>query len=375
MKVKVIYNRRKKTGNAPIHIEIYFDRDNRYYFHTGIIIDERSWNPKRRIVSQYNRNHVLYNSQIEQTVRKIEDFALQCFKDDIPMTPDLMKDYLEGRKDSPQLVIYARRMLTREGKNIAPETLRQRTSVINNLDSFFDGTIKDITDNWVIVYHEHLLKTMKPESTGKNHKFMKRLFKKAQQEKLIDFDPYNGFRIPEARKRTIFLTTEELNKVRNYQGVPRLVKIRDIFLFQCLTGVAYSDMQALTVNDLHQSGEVAYISAKRKKTDQQFLIPLLPEAIQIIEKYNDGVNLFPNISNQKMNAYLHEIETICQLNKPLTTHVARHTFATLMLGKGMPLESVSHILGHSSTRITQVYAKIVLEKLQEDFKRLNITKL
>ncbi|MCC9137508.1 site-specific integrase [Pontibacter silvestris] len=154
--------------------------------------------------------------------------------------------------------------------------------------------------------------------------------------------------------------------------------MRDIFLFSCFTGLAYVDVLQLSRADISRGidGE-KWVVKKRQKTDTPSRIPLLPTALKILEKYKDHPQclnegkLLPVLSNQKMNAYLKEIADLCGISKPLTFHIARHTFATTVtLLNGVPMESVSKMLGHTNLRTTQHYAKILDIKVSEDMRML-----
>ena len=154
--------------------------------------------------------------------------------------------------------------------------------------------------------------------------------------------------------------------------------VRDIFLFSCFTGLAYIDVKNLTKSHISIGidGE-KWIFTHRQKTESASKIPILPLTQMIIDKYEDNpqsVNqekLLPILSNQKMNAYLKEIATVCNIEKELTFHIARHTFATTVtLTNGVPIESVSKMLGHKNLRTTQHYAKVLDKKVSEDMKIL-----
>ncbi len=373
MTIKIIWNRYKVSGSAPVHLDVYIDRRNRMYIHTGVKVVKKDWNPGTNSVKKSNPNHQQYNYLITQARKKVENWYNNCIVTGTKATKQALKAHLEGNDQGITLYKFVNQVFESERTHIAHETERQRLSVVNNLKKYDETTPLSATDYaWVIGYHDHLLKTMKSTSSGKNHKLIKRALTRAIKMGLIKENPYDYFRIPEARKRITFLTPEDLVLLRKYDGPERLNKVRDIFLFQCLTGLSYSDVIDLQPSHIHQRGERTYISNARKKTGQFQIIPLVAEACQLVSRYSDNFRIFPNISNQKMNAYLKEIGTICNISTRLTTHVARHTFATLMLGKGLPLETVSHILGHTSTRITQVYAKVVFEKIEEDFRRLDI---
>jgi len=192
-------------------------------------------------------------------------------------------------------------------------------------------------------------------------------------------DPFLNYKQKRKTVDRVYLTTDELQTWANKSfSTDRLSQVRDIFLFSCFTGLAYSDVQKLKKRHIVKGvdGE-QWIDTKRQKTNTPSRIPLLPTALHLIERYADHpcceVNgyLLPVLSNQKMNAYLKEIADICGINKPITFHIARHTFATTVtLLNGVPIESVSKMLGHTNLRITQHYAKILDIKVGADMAQL-----
>jgi site-specific recombinase XerD len=173
----------------------------------------------------------------------------------------------------------------------------------------------------------------------------------------------------------VYLTEEEIQTIINKDfKIERVAMVRDIFVFSCFTGLAYIDVKQLTKNNISLGidGD-KWIFKNRQKTDTTSKIPLLPMAQEIINKYENHpvcINedrLLPILSNQKMNAYLKEIADVCGIKKELTFHIARHTFATtITLSNGVPLETVSKMLGHTSLKTTQHYAKILDKKISED---------
>jgi len=176
-----------------------------------------------------------------------------------------------------------------------------------------------------------------------------------------------------------YLTKDELSAIEKKRfTIERLQVVKDLFLFSCYTGLAYIDAMNLTTGNIIKGIDGNdWLITSRQKTDTDVRIPLLPQAEELIKKYQDhpkAVNhgtLFPVISNQKMNAYLKEIADLCNINKAITFHIARHTFATtITLSNGVPIESVSKMLGHTTIRSTQVYAKVVEQKLSEDMQNL-----
>lgn len=170
--------------------------------------------------------------------------------------------------------------------------------------------------------------------------------------KCLDSNPFEQKVLKFQKNLPVFLTIEEIGKIKNKILSERLDKVRDIFLFQCFTGLSYSDIQTLTVENIDFEKKI--IRKNRVKTGIESVVFLLQPAWDILLKYNYKL---PISSNQKMNAYLKEIATICYINKPLTTHTARHSFATLSLSKEIPINVVSKMMGHTSIRYTEHYAK------------------
>jgi site-specific recombinase XerD len=179
-----------------------------------------------------------------------------------------------------------------------------------------------------------------------------------------------------------YLTKDELKTLYNKEiAVERLQHVRDIFLFCCYTGLAYADVKKLTPDNISKGLDGEYwIFVDRTKTGSTSNVPLLPIAVEMIEKYqthpiveNSG-HVLPVLSNQKMNAYLKELATICGINKNITFHMARHTFATTVtLSNGVSIETVGSMLGHKNLKTTQIYAKVVQEKVSQDMKKLKET--
>lgn len=192
-------------------------------------------------------------------------------------------------------------------------------------------------------------------------------------------DPFYGFSMVKKEVDRIALTEFELAAIANKKfSIERLGVVKDIFLFSCYSGLAYADVLKLRRSDIviGSDGE-KWIYTHRTKTDVLSRIPLLPVALHILEHYNNKEScnlddrLLPVLSNQKMNAYLKEIADVCGIHKNLTYHLARHTFATTVtLSNGVPMETVSKMLGHKNLRTTQLYAKILDKKISDDMKSL-----
>ena len=213
-------------------------------------------------------------------------------------------------------------------------------------------------------------------------KHIERLCKMVNMAITMDWlvkDPFAKYKQHFDKVERFYLTKEELSAIENKKfSIERLQTVKDLFIFSCYTGLAYIDTMNLTAGNIVKGIDGNdWLITSRQKTDTDVRIPLLPQAEELIKKYHNhpkAVNygtLFPVISNQKMNAYLKEIADLCNINKAITFHIARHTFATTVtLSNGVPIESVSKMLGHTTIRSTQVYAKVVEQKLSEDMQNL-----
>jgi site-specific recombinase XerD len=239
-----------------------------------------------------------------------------------------------------------------------------------------------------IAHFEYYLRNYKPLDHHKplgNNGVMKHIerFRKminmAVRMEWVNKDPFAKYKQKFDKVNREFLSKEELAKIENRElSVVRLQWVRDLFVFSCYTGLAYIDTMRLSPANITIGIDSEYwLITKRQKTSNPVRVPLLPKALQIIDKYKghpraltEGT-LFPVISNQKLNSYLKEIADLCGIHKNLTFHLARHTFATtIMLTNGVPIESVSKMLGHSKITTTQVYAKVIEQKLSVDMKTL-----
>lgn len=206
---------------------------------------------------------------------------------------------------------------------------------------------------------------------------LKTIVGEAIADGIITVYPFAGYEPVRPKQRKRYLTSEELQRIMTTPlRKPRLYLIRDMFLFSCYTGIPYSDMKLLSKEHLSLADDGTWwIKSSRKKTGIEFEIPLLDLPLRLIERYRDTTpdgRLFPMYSNSMMNLYLKDIARLCDIDCPLVFHTARHTYATeITLGHGVPLETVSKMLGHSRIETTQLYAKVTDDKINADTRILN----
>lgn len=222
----------------------------------------------------------------------------------------------------------------------------------------------------------------KPLNNNGVMKHMERLRKMVSMAVTLDWlakDPFAKYKLRFNKVERGYLSKEELSVLEAKTfAIERLQSVLDMFLFCCYTGLAYIDLVNLTTANIIKGIDGDdWLMTHRQKTETAVHVPLLPQAVALIMKYSNhprashSGTLFPALSNQRMNGYLKEIADLCGITKTLTFHIARHTFATTVtLSNGVPIESVSKMLGHTSIRTTQIYAKVVEQKLSEDMQRL-----
>lgn len=195
------------------------------------------------------------------------------------------------------------------------------------------------------------------------HKRTKMYVRQAYEKGIIDKDYYSMVHFPRGKcKERNPLTEAELMKLRTVELPQREARVRDLFIFSAYTGLAFCDAQAFDFFTMtEQRGDMFYIDGSRMKTGTKFYTPILPPAMEVLKRYNFEL---PKISNQKGNDYLRIVKSIAGIRKPLTFHVARHSFATLSLSHDVPIEKVARMLGHTDIKTTQIYAKILKSTIE-----------
>lgn len=280
--------------------------------------------------------------------------------------------------------------LIRAGKDYCPATLDRYNTCRDHVRAFIqwkyktaDIDIKRLDFDFVEML-EFWLKTHRNCAHNTTLKYisnLKKIVNGCIRKGWLTRDPFAGFKRTKQEVEREALTEMELERINAKTfTTDRLNFVKDIFLFSCYTGLAYADVKKLRRSEIAQGIDGNFwIFTHRQKTDTPSRIPLLPPARAIIEKYRDlppccdSGHVLPVLSNQKMNAYLREIADVCGIARNLTFHIARHTFATTVtLSNGVPIESVSKMLGHRNLKTTQHYARVLDRKLSEDMRSLQV---
>lgn len=370
-----------KNGEAPICIRITVNkRVAEVMIKRSIPID--LWNQKKECSKGKDRVAAELNHYINTVRAKVLQIHRELEIDNKPITADIIKDCFYGRDKVQRslLEVYAEhneKCRALIGKEYTESTVTKFDTSINRLKEYIrscyhrDDIMLAELDGQFIRDFDFWLKTKKHcqnNSALKHLKNLKKIVRIALANDWIKKDPFYGIHFKQEEVNVEFLSREELDILMNKKfTIKRLEQVRDIFVFCCFTALAFVDVQQLSREHLIKDNNGAlWIRKARQKTNQMCNIPVLSIPQRILRKYEDNAEcikkgvLLPVISNQRMNAYLKEIADLCGITKRLTTHVARHTAATVVfLANDVSMENVSKILGHSNIRMTQHYAKVL----------------
>lgn len=283
---------------------------------------------------------------------------------------NLLEQFQRHNEDVEKLVGITKTKATLQKYEV---TRKHLTNFIKEKYSLSDVSFKEINHQFLTDFEVYLLTTCgcNPNTTAKFMQFFKRIVIIAKNNGWIKADPFANYKIRIKKVDRGYLSQEEVEAIMAKKfSTKRLEQVRDIFIFSCFSGLAYIDVKNLRESNIRTSFDGGlWIMGKREKTDVSFTIPLLEVPQKILDKYKGlfpDNKILPVPSNQKMNSYLKEIGDLCGIEKDLSFHLARHTFATLTLSKGVSIESVSKMLGHTNIRTTQIYARITDSKISHD---------
>lgn len=374
--VTLVYNRRHTASartTSAVEVRITY-KGRQKYISTGIYLYPRQW--KRNTVVNHDDSANL-NNIIQKTladIRKVlHDMTMKDSIDIFTIPQELEK--LHSKPTS--FIDYCTRRMEVRTYNKAPGTIRRYRNFLSHLQRWnvirdFDG----ITDDNIVAYDRHLIaQGLKPNSRWNNyHRFLNSFIIDAMNDGYIHRNPYKWINLDKAKEVDSInkhLTIEEFNAIRNLDSLsPYLERTRDLFIFQTYTCLSYTDLRNFDPLHIAEVKGTRVYRNFRAKTRNQFTTPLLETAVAILEKYSYSL---PLTSNVKYNRALKRLAEAAGISKPISTHWARHTGATILLNEGVDIKIISRICGHSSTRITEeVYAKLLDETIVDAVSGLGI---
>lgn len=362
-------------------------------FSLGRTVESYKWNARSGKVRGTSKEVADMNRFLDLVKNRCFQIYDELLKDGTPVSAETVVNTYLGKERKQRMVLEVFKQHNEEmenllGKGYSKGTLQRYNAAYAHVSDYIKHTYrkKDYplrkVDHEFITGLEYYLKASKglgPNTATKYLVNFKKIIRIAYANEWISRDPFFHWKARWVAKESQFLTEEELGRIA-LLDIPqkRMDRTRDIFLFCCFTGLSYGDVYKLEKDDivLGMDGR-RWIKTRRKKTRTLSSIPLMQEAETLLKKYEDhphvksGNGLLPVPSNQNYNVYLKELADLCKINKTMTTHIARHTFATTVtLSNGVPIESVSKMLGHTSIKTTQIYAKVLDAKLSEDMAAL-----
>jgi site-specific recombinase XerD len=398
MKTKVsilFYAKRAKAntnGLVPIYTRITVN-GKRIELSSNKFVEPSKWSTEAGKMKGSSEEARLLNSHLNLLKMQIMEAQMELNIKKIPLTAETLKSKILGVEERLRMLVpifqdHNNKMKELVGKEYAQGTLDRYTTSLRHTIEFLHWKYKisDIElnkiDHAFITDYEFFLRTVRNCANNTTIKYIKnftKIIKICLDNDWISKNPFSKYKSKLREVERVYLSEVEIQNIINKDfKTERLSLVRDIFLFSCFTGLAYIDVKNLTKSHLSIGidGE-KWIFTHRQKTETASKIPILPITQMIIDKYdnhpesNNQNKLLPILTNQKMNAYLKEIAAICEIEKELTFHIARHTFATTVtLTNGVPIESVSKMLGHKNLKTTQHYAKILDKKVSEDMQIL-----
>ncbi len=371
-KVKLVFDRKglvAKTGTGKIEISIYLKAGERKYETVGTS-SPSNWEAAaqdRTIVAKIKHYEMVINAmQLLDEEMTIENFNKHIFISETKTPESHDRQHMfKGNDQRQSFIEFMENYLDKEGlrdgsrRNILVviDSLKE----FNGIKSFNDLTPVNIRryDEWLHEQGDKSVATIY-NYHKKVHKYTKILWR----NEMIPSDPYNHVKFNRGSyKEREPLTENELLTLREAKFSSKLERVRDLFVFMAYTGVAYVDMCHFNFAvDTEKQGNTYYINSTRVKTGSKFYSPILPPAQAVLEKYDYKL---PIITNQKLNDYLGVIQEQLKFHKKLTCHVARHSFATLMLTYGVPMENTQRMLGHKDIKTTQIYGKILKKNVED----------
>ena len=368
-------SRKSPKGGSPVQMGINLQGE-RFFVSLPRMANPKQF--KKMMASQLPNDLKDYLKSIEARLRQ---FQTECIQTGKPFTMDAIKLFIKSGYTSQGITfqtlvdefLKCLRLKLKAGGMTPKRYRKYEVAIAHFLEH---GSIRpemlvaEIKNQHILDFKHYMMSdNFEPGTIAGFLQCLKSVFLFGLRNDLTKNNPFIGYKIGRKYRDVRFLTEEEVQRIKEKE-MPneRLERVKDLFLFQCFSSLSYCDMALLEPKDFKSNEEgIQYLRKNRKKTGVEFFIVLLPEALAIAKKYNYEL---PLLSNVKYNAYLKEIGTICEIEKPLHSHIGRHTAATYLLNRSIPMEMVAKVMGHTTTKQTRHYAKLLDQSVFDEFKKL-----
>ena len=378
----------RKNGNVPIEVMITVNGE-RNSFSTGKQIAIEKWDKTKQQVKGKDQETQNLNNYLKAIKAKLYQKEAELLERGFIITAQILYDAyfdkVESLKERSLFEVFEEHNQEQEklvGNGVSKATHWVSVYTIRLLREFVpqkykreDLYLRELNLNFIQSFHSFLRidKGMAQNSSTKHLKLLKKIINLSVANSYMSFNPFSTYKVEREPVDIDFLDEEELRKIINFDTpLPRLERAKDMFLFGCFTGLSYIDIKTLTPEHFEKdnAGRI-WIKKRRVKTGVLSRIPLLPIAKLILDKYKGGEKLLPIQAPADINKYLKDIAILCGINKRICFHTSRHTFAsTVTLANNISLEVVSKMLGHTNTRMTAHYAKLIDKCIGEQMDKL-----
>lgn len=366
---RFVFDRKHTASNtkkALVQVEIVYGRRKKYVS-TGVRVFKNQFDVKKSICCN-SFDMVSLNAKMNAVKRRIDGYIEDVIEKGQPFSLEGLQGFLdiENVKESSFSDYVGERIKART--DIRESTKRSQAKLITALNEF--GKIKvfaDLTKANILLFDDFLhTKGLRQTTVSDYHKYMKIYIRDAIRRDLLTTDPYAALTFKRGEsEQGRYLSYDEFIKVRDAKMPTQSIeKMRDLFVFQCLTGLAYADLAAFDASSITDNNGISFVSGNRLKTGMSYCTVLLPDALAILKKYN---GVLPIVSNVQYNLRLKIVADAAGIDKPIASHWGRRTCGMILLNKGVSIETVAKVLGHSSIRITEsVYAKLLDETIVKE---------
>lgn len=357
-----------KTTKGTVQIEILFERK-RKWISTGVRLYSDQWNDKAKVKNTVQS--VDLNERLDAQMQNINEFINNLIKNKEAFSFDKLEHFLKYSQQKESFIDFIKRRVS-ERTDLRKGTLNTHASLINSLEEF--GRIvyfSDITTANIMYYDDFLHKKYNKQTTVHGyHKRLKRYINEAIKYELIKENPYNKLKFDRGKSEGIkYLTIEQINQIRSLEIASESIdKVRDLFIFQCFTGLSYADLFKFDFSTVIERKKKFFIRDARVKTQEEYFLMLLKPAMEILRKYDFKL---PAISNYQYNLRLKIVQELAKIKLSLHSHMARHSFAVMALNMGVSIENLAKMMGHTDIKTTQIYAKVLNKSVQEEFEKMD----
>lgn len=341
----------------------------RKWLSTGVRLYSDQWSEKTKVKNTVQSLDL--NERLDTQMQNINEFINGLVKNKEPFSFDKLEHFLKYSQTKESFIDFIKRRVG-ERTDLRQGTLNTHASLITSLEE--SGRIVYFTDVTTanIMHYDNFLhgKYNKQTTIHGYHKRLKRYINEAIKYDLLKDNPYNKLKFERGKSEGIkYLTLEQIKQIQGLKTASESIeRVRDLFVFQCFTGLSYADLFNFDFSGVIKKGNKSFIRDVRVKTEEEYFLMLLKPAMEILQKYDFKL---PVISNYQYDLRLKVVQELARIKQNLHSHMARHSFAVMALNMGVSIENLAKMMGHTDMKTTQIYAKVLNKSVQEEFEKMD----